>query len=360
MRDYGKVSPRFWIGKTGKAIRAEGANATIAAMYLLTAPGSNMTGLYYLPLVNMQHETGLSDREVVVALAALGKAGFAYYDAEHEVVWVVEMAKYQIAETLKAEDKRVQGVINEIAAYRDCRFYRDFVKKYAEAFHLPSADLLKGLPRASEAPSKALRSQEQEQEQEQDLLAARGAAPAKTARKQEDGPSVEPLRLRLLAIVRENGRPYVEKVAAERTQLKRALQSPGVTPEAIEAAFRAVYARNFFLRIEQVALALTKAQEARPAHGRKPEVINDPQLVAALARAERGEPEPGEADAEPDPGDGRDGSGVRGSPPIPASQDPLAPSATPLSSTLRALLGPGRQPRELQDAARVEPRVRHG
>ncbi|MFT3789627.1 MAG: hypothetical protein QM741_00825 [Rudaea sp.] len=58
MRDYGKVSPQFWIGKTGKRLRGN-LEAQIVAMYLMTAPAASMTGVYYCPLVSIAHETGL-------------------------------------------------------------------------------------------------------------------------------------------------------------------------------------------------------------------------------------------------------------------------------------------------------------
>ena len=60
MRDYAKVSPQFWIGKTGKAIKKAGPEATIVALYLMTCPHANMIGLYYVPLMYIAHETGLS------------------------------------------------------------------------------------------------------------------------------------------------------------------------------------------------------------------------------------------------------------------------------------------------------------
>ena len=59
MRDYGKVSPQFWIGQTGKKLRSEGAEAQIVAMYLMTSPHANMLGLYYCPAMFIAHETGL-------------------------------------------------------------------------------------------------------------------------------------------------------------------------------------------------------------------------------------------------------------------------------------------------------------
>lgn len=59
MRDYGKVSPQFWIGKTGKALRNAGSEAQLVSLYLLTNPHANMIGLYYMPLMFIAHETGL-------------------------------------------------------------------------------------------------------------------------------------------------------------------------------------------------------------------------------------------------------------------------------------------------------------
>ena len=44
MRDYGIVSPRFWIGETGRKLRKL-PDAQRIAMYLLTAPMAEMTGM---------------------------------------------------------------------------------------------------------------------------------------------------------------------------------------------------------------------------------------------------------------------------------------------------------------------------
>ena len=58
MRDYGKVSPHFWIGRTGKELRQAGPESQLVALYLLTSPHANMIGLYYMPLTFLSHETG--------------------------------------------------------------------------------------------------------------------------------------------------------------------------------------------------------------------------------------------------------------------------------------------------------------
>ena len=53
MRDYAKVSPKFWTGETGREIRrldkeggsqgaSKGVEGALVALYLMTSPHSNM------------------------------------------------------------------------------------------------------------------------------------------------------------------------------------------------------------------------------------------------------------------------------------------------------------------------------
>ena len=57
MRDYGIVSPRFWIGETGKKLRGN-PNEQVLALYLMTSPHANMIGVFHCPILYMAHETG--------------------------------------------------------------------------------------------------------------------------------------------------------------------------------------------------------------------------------------------------------------------------------------------------------------
>ena len=111
MRDYGKVSPRFWTGTTGRDIKNKGLEATVVAMYLMTSPHTNMLGIYYLPIIYISHETGLSIEGATKGLAGCIEGGFCEYDAPLEMVWVKKMAYYQIESELKATDNRVKAVI---------------------------------------------------------------------------------------------------------------------------------------------------------------------------------------------------------------------------------------------------------
>lgn len=179
MRDYAKIVPTFWTGKTGKALRARGSEALIVGMYLLSSPHSNMLGLYYQPILYLAHETGLGLEGAKKGLQGAIEAGFCAFDEASEMVWVYEMAGYQIASELKASDNRCAGIQKDYDALQDNPFLGDFFDKYQGAFHLTSRrDSGEEVEAPSIAPPKPLRSQEQEQEQEQEKdtpIAPRGA-----------------------------------------------------------------------------------------------------------------------------------------------------------------------------------------
>lgn len=239
MRDYGIVSPRFWIGETGRRLRKL-PDAQRIAMYLLTAPMAEMTGVFYCPVATILNDVGApcepleaplkglergyegpskglpspsegaykglqrgfegaSDplargfqgaskgyeppleghqralEGVKRALLALQALGFCYYDFESEYVFVIEMARWQIAPKLKASDNRAKGLRKIIENLPNPMKAR-FIARYNEDFSLgfDEKEVEKMLseiePKASpfEAPSKALRSQEQDQDQEQE------------------------------------------------------------------------------------------------------------------------------------------------------------------------------------------------
>lgn len=229
MRDYGMVSPRFWIGETGRKLR-KFPDAQRIAMYLLTAPMADMTGVFYCPVATILNDVGepcepseaplkgfergfegapkglpspfegaydplvrgfqgapkwydtpLEGHQralegVKRALLTLQELGFCFYDFESEYVFVKEMARWQIAPKLKAADNRSKGLRKTVENMPNPMRAR-FIARYNEDFSLGFDEkevekmLSESNPLASpfEGPCKALRSQEQEQEQEQDI-----------------------------------------------------------------------------------------------------------------------------------------------------------------------------------------------
>lgn len=167
MRDYGKVSPKFWTGKTGKAIRGD-AEAQIVALYLMTSPHSTMIGVYHQPVSYMAIDTGLPLEGAWKGLQRCIEAGFCTYDEESETVFVVEMAVEQVGEELKPGDNRLKGIRKQYEEIGSEPARAAFHRRYAAEYGLPPMTE-SGSPnaRAYQAPSKPLASQEQEQEQEQ-------------------------------------------------------------------------------------------------------------------------------------------------------------------------------------------------
>lgn len=137
MRSFGTVKPTFWNGPSGRAIREAGADVQLVALYLLTNPHANMIGLYYLPMVFARKELPLAMPQILKSMQALDALGFASYDTTAEVVWVREMAKFQLGDELKLEDRRVKGIATLYWDVPPNRFLGEFFDRYAEPFHLP-------------------------------------------------------------------------------------------------------------------------------------------------------------------------------------------------------------------------------
>lgn len=144
--NYSKLSARFWTGETGRAIRGD-IEAQLVAVYLVTSPHSNMLGYYYLPITYISTDTGLTIEGASKALQRLCDEGFCVYDKGSEVVWVHEMAKLQVGESLEPKDKRVISIAREYESLPNNLFLEAFFDKYGEAYKMP-------LQRTFKAPSK--------------------------------------------------------------------------------------------------------------------------------------------------------------------------------------------------------------
>jgi hypothetical protein len=168
VRDYSKVSPRFWTGDTGKDIRKLGRDCQVIAFYLFTCPSANMLGLYYLAMPTLCHETASPSRGALKALRSLQEAKFAYYDLPSEIVYVPNMAREQIGERLKRKDNRHIAVLRELESLRKTPFFSDFIIRYRDAFELHDVQIEPGYTSPLGGPLEPLRSQEQDQKQEQE------------------------------------------------------------------------------------------------------------------------------------------------------------------------------------------------
>lgn len=185
MRDHAVVSPLFWTGDTGQQLRKD-ADAQRLALYLMTCPNSNMIGLYYLPLPTISHELGMKIDAVRKALRRGIQLGFCDYDEASEVVFVPEMARFQVGAALTAGDKRKPAVIKLLEKHYKCRFYKAFLLKYSVAYGLQNTGLrspIEGASSPSGSPFEGGSVQEKDQDQEQDFSAAPVGVPPESDKK---------------------------------------------------------------------------------------------------------------------------------------------------------------------------------
>lgn len=136
MRDFAKVSPQIWTNEIGREIKILGRDAQVLSFYFQTNPYANMAGIYYLPVVLMAHETGMSLEDISKAMAGLCEIGYCSYDFKHEYVWVHEMAIDQICAQLKPTDNRVKAINSIFAALPKLPFLQSYYEQYADAFYL--------------------------------------------------------------------------------------------------------------------------------------------------------------------------------------------------------------------------------
>jgi hypothetical protein len=155
VRDYAKIAGTFWTGTTGKALKARGQEAVIVSLYLMSCPNSNMLGLYWLPKMYMAHESGLGFEGASKGLASAIEEGFCRYDEASEVVWVIEMAAWQIGDTLQAADNRCKGVQREYDALPENPYLTEFYERYGTSLCMTSCrGKPKGLRRGSRGATK--------------------------------------------------------------------------------------------------------------------------------------------------------------------------------------------------------------
>lgn len=136
MRTYGTVSPLFWFGETGSKLKAEGPAAQLMALYLITGPNSNMTGIYHLTMAIVCSHIGFSEMAAASAMSSVVKAGFCKWDEEAEIVFVPMHAKYQIGESLKPGDKQRRKFITELKQFRKYKFFQEFLELYWDCYSL--------------------------------------------------------------------------------------------------------------------------------------------------------------------------------------------------------------------------------
>ena len=89
---YRTIDTKTW---TDKKFKNLSENSRYLFIYLLTNSHSHMSGIYYLPIPFAEHETGYSTQKIKKCFSELIKSNLIKYDADEEILWVVNMCRYR-------------------------------------------------------------------------------------------------------------------------------------------------------------------------------------------------------------------------------------------------------------------------
>lgn len=137
MRTFSKLATSFWTDEPGRQLRARGPQLQVLAIYLISNKHSNYTGIYSLPKMYIAADLGIDMNSVDAMLRQLDELHYAKYDESAEVVWIIDAAREQLGESLKAADKMVKAVQRELSDLpKKCVLTAQFIERYADAYHL--------------------------------------------------------------------------------------------------------------------------------------------------------------------------------------------------------------------------------
>jgi len=158
---YRSIDTAMWTDLKVKALPPEGK---LLFVYLITNRHTHVSGIYYLPKILMQHETGLSPKSIDTLLHTLSEGYLAHFSDEHEVVWVVNMMRYQ-----GSHKKLVDAAASHLHSLNHCPLIYDFLRYYNDLkipFAMPEPKQPYPIDTLSEGYGKGI-PQEQEQIQDQ-------------------------------------------------------------------------------------------------------------------------------------------------------------------------------------------------
>ena len=156
---YRQIDCRLWMDPK---VRKMDASTQRLFFYLMTNMHTHLCGMYYLPMAFMAHE--LCEDDIDTPMGKLIELGRVKYDEENEVVWVVNMFKFQgLSKKGTASDKTKAAVKSQMDTLSIPYLESEFYGKYPiDTLSIPYRYPIDTLS------DPGLQEQEQKQKQEQE------------------------------------------------------------------------------------------------------------------------------------------------------------------------------------------------
>ncbi len=138
MREFNKISAKFWMAKFSRNLKQFGPEAMLLPIYLQTNHHTHSLGIFYLPIEYIAHDIGLEVNRVRDLLKYLVGLGFCQYDFEEKYIWLKDYAIEQAGGALKGHDNRVKQMQKYYAELPALDFLDEFFQIHKDDFHLSS------------------------------------------------------------------------------------------------------------------------------------------------------------------------------------------------------------------------------
>ena len=186
MSRYAYIHTTTW---QDKKFRQLSESAKMLYIAMLTAPNSNMIGLYEWPVAYALHDLGDWDREKFFScLAEIEELGMARYDSENEVLFIHNFLKHNPLTSIK----QVVGGAKYLKALPRSPLLRDFAQAWSEFVEAPFRKSLEG--RTDDNAKRSLREIDRIASEIQELLRETGyESPMDTLSDEEIQPSDTPI-----------------------------------------------------------------------------------------------------------------------------------------------------------------------
>ena len=119
---YRTIDASFWTDPKVKKLDAQGK---LFLLYLITNPHSHVSGIYVIPWLYIQSETKISLKSLDTLSNTLSDLGIVGFDRENDVVFVVNMLRYQ-----GRGEKNLRSAANQLRSIHKTYLINEFVKVY--------------------------------------------------------------------------------------------------------------------------------------------------------------------------------------------------------------------------------------
>lgn len=119
---YRTIETSIW---SDPAFKALPPNGKLLFVYLITNQHTHVSGIYYLPSLLIALETGLAASEIDTLLHTLSDTRLSLRDSKTDVIWVVNMFRYQ-----GVGKRNHQAAANQLPTLHKTFLIKDFLKKY--------------------------------------------------------------------------------------------------------------------------------------------------------------------------------------------------------------------------------------